>query len=222
MDLHEPHPGLARPVAVAQEELPGLSWSALFGNERPVELEIGCGKAGFLLRRAQAVAQHNFLGLEWANEFYKFAVDRMTRWKVSNVRVLRTDAALFIRTICPRHSLTALHIYHPDPWPKKRHHKRRLFQPAFLDAAVACLVVGGRIAVQSDHAEYFALISALLQRHPLLEESEFFDPRWHAGLLPADAAAAAATDELRVATNFELKYRKEGRSIYRIAAIRKP
>lgn len=197
-----------RPVAVELAELEGLAWKVLFGNDQPVELEIGTGKAGFLLRRARARPDRNFLGIEWANEFYRFAVDRMERWHVPNVRVLRTDASHFIRLVCPRESLTALHVYHPDPWPKRRHAKRRLFQLAFVDAAVRCLVPGGHFAVQTDHAEYFEVIRALLLEHPELHETPFDDPEF-------------GVEAARVATNFEIKYLKEGRRMYQLAVKRR-
>jgi tRNA (guanine-N7-)-methyltransferase len=197
-----------QPVAVELSELHDFRWERVFGNANPVELEIGVGKAGFLLQRARAYPQRNFLGIEWANEFYRYAVDRMQRWKVPNVRLLRTDAQHFIRLVCPRSSLTALHVYHPDPWPKRRHHKRRLFQEPFVDAAVACLLPGGRWAVQTDHAEYFEIIQQLLREHPELEEIPFDDP---------DFGVADA----HVETNFEIKYLREGREIYRIAVRRK-
>ncbi len=197
-----------RPVNVALSELEDFSWEAVFPERKPAELEIGTGKAGFLLHRAQARLDRNFLGIEWANEYYRFAVDRMRRWRVTNVRMLRTDASHFVRCVCPRDSLTALHVYHPDPWPKRRHHKRRLFQPAFVEAAVQCLVRGGHWAVQTDHAEYFELIRPLLLGHPELYETPFDDPEYG-----AEAA--------RVATNFEIKYLKEGRRLYRIAVKRR-
>jgi len=187
--------------------LSDLSWEKAFGYRAPVEIEIGTGKAGFLLRRARAHPERAFLGIEWANQFFKFAADRMQRWGVTNVRMLRTDASHFMRIICPRDSVTALHVYHPDPWPKKRHHKRRLFQPAFVHAAVACLVPGGHWAVQTDHAEYFELIRSLLLNHPGLVETPFDDP---------DFGVEAA----RVATNFEIKYLKEGRRLYQLAVKR--
>lgn len=202
-------PTAARPIAVDLAELEGLTWERLFGNPRPVELEIGTGKGAFLLRRAPAHPQRNFLGIEWANEFYRYAVDRMQRWKVPNVRLLRTDASVFIRTLCPRDSLTALHVYHPDPWPKKRHHKRRLFQPAFVDAAAACLLPGGRLAVQTDHAEYFSIIAPLLREHAQLEEVPFDDPDF-------------GVQSERIGTNFEIKYLREGRSMHQLAVRRRP
>jgi tRNA (guanine-N7-)-methyltransferase len=197
-----------RPVAVDPAELTGFSWAALFGNERPVELEIGTGKAAFLLRRARAQPERNFLGIEWANEFYRYAVDRMQRWKVPNVRLLRIDAAHFVRVVCPPESLLALHVYHPDPWPKRRHWKRRLIQPVFVDAAVRGLVRGGHWAVQTDHAEYFEQIQAQLRGHPELYEAPFDDPEF-------------GVEAARVATNYEIKYLKEGRRIYQIAVKRR-
>ncbi len=195
-------------VAVELAVLEDFTWGRLFPDPRPVEVEIGIGKAGFLLRRARAQPDRNFLGIEWANEFYRFAVDRMERWKVANVRLLRTDASHFIRLVCPRESLTALHVYHPDPWPKRRHAKRRLFQPPFVDAAAQCLVRGGHLAVQTDHAEYFEVIRGLLLGHPDLCETPFDDPEF-------------GVEAARVATNFEIKYLKEGRRLYQLAVKRR-
>ncbi|MBU0637592.1 MAG: tRNA (guanosine(46)-N7)-methyltransferase TrmB [Planctomycetes bacterium] len=194
-------------IAVELAELEDFDWGHVFGNTNPVELEIGSGKAGFLLRRARARPERNFFGLEWANKYYRFAVDRMERWQVANVRLLRLDASHFIRVVCPRTSLSALHVYHPDPWPKKRHFKRRLFQQPFVDAAAACLEHGGHFAVQTDHAGYFETIRALLCSHPELRETPFDDP-------------AFGVEAARVSTNYEIKYQHEGRRIYQIAAKR--
>lgn len=183
-----------------------VDWRAMFGNEHPVELEIGTGKAAYLLRRAQTHPERNFFGIEWANKFYMFAADRMRRWGLSNVRMARIDADHFIKVLCPRSSLEVLHIYHPDPWPKARHHRRRLIQPAFVAAASSCLVLGGRIAVQTDHAEYFEQIEAVLRGQTGLMETGFDD------LQPPE--------QVGLETNFERKYRVEGRAFYRIAMRR--
>ena len=196
------------PVAVDLAELNNFAWERIFAQSRPIELEIGTGKAGFLLRRAQANPERNFLGIEWANKFYKYAVDRMERWQVPNVRVLRTDASHFVRIVCPRASLAALHVYHPDPWPKKRHHRRRLIQKPFVEAAIQCLVPDGHWAVQTDHAEYFEAIADLLRSYPDLREVPFDDSEF-------------GVEAARVATNFEIKYAKEGRTFYQIAVRRR-
>lgn len=194
-------------LALDASSLGALRWGEVFGNERPVELEIGIGKGGFLLRRAQALPERNFVGIEWAGEFYRYALDRMQRWRVGNVRILRTDASYFLRHQCPRNTLMALHVYHPDPWPKRRHYKRRLFQPAFVEAVAGCLVVGGRLAVQTDHREYYEWIRPMLLACAALRETPFESQEFGA-------------DGARVATNYELKYLREGRAIYQMAMVR--
>jgi tRNA (guanine-N7-)-methyltransferase len=184
-----------------------LDFRGIFGDERPVELEIGSGKGGFLLNRARALPGHGFLGIEWANKYYQYAADRMARWGALNVRLMRTDAGYLVTHHLPPACLQVMHIYHPDPWPKKRHHKRRLIQPSFLAAAVNALVPGGRLAIQTDHAGYFEHIRSVVAGEPRLEPVPFDVPEM--GVV-----------EGRVLTNFEIKYLKEGRTFYRLALAR--
>ncbi|MBK8270635.1 MAG: tRNA (guanosine(46)-N7)-methyltransferase TrmB [Planctomycetes bacterium] len=173
-------------------------------GERPIELEIGCGKGAFLLRQAQAHPQRNFLGIEWANKFYKFAADRMARWGLGNVRIMRTDAREFVMTRLAAECLSALHIYHPDPWPKKKHLRRRLIQPPFLDAAIRVLRPGARLALQTDHADYFEQMKLVTAaRHDLIA-------------VPFEDDEHGSVDG-SIKTNFEIKYLREGRPIYRLA-----
>jgi len=177
---------------------------ALFARPGPIELEIGCGKGGFLLRRAQAHPDRNFLGIEWANKFYQFAADRMARWGLDNVRIMRADAKHFVIHRLPPACIDALHIYHPDPWPKKRHHKRRLIDAAFTEAAVRALKPGSRWAIQTDHRDYFEQIRTVTGARPELAPISFEDE-------------SAGTVGERTETNFEIKYLREGRPIYRLA-----
>ena len=177
---------------------------AWFDSPGPFELEIGCGKGGFLLDRARAYPDVRLLGIEWANKYNRFAADRMARWNVTNVRVMRTDAKWFVIHHLPPDCVAALHLYHPDPWPKKRHRKRRLVQPDFVAAAVRALVPGGRWRIQSDHEEYFQQIRGLLD-----EREEFVVVPWE------QEYGAGGTG--RAGTNYEIKYTREGRAIYRVA-----
>ncbi|MCH8968942.1 MAG: tRNA (guanosine(46)-N7)-methyltransferase TrmB [Planctomycetes bacterium] len=181
----------------------------LFGNDRPIELEIGTGKGGFLLQQARAHEDRNYLGIEWANKYFKLAADRMARWGVGNVRMIRCDAKVFVQQYLPAASISALHVHHPDPWPKRRHHRRRLFDEAFVDAAAKALADGGVLDVQTDHAEYFEQIRSVLRAQPDLEETLF---------------ARQNQDECDdvIATNFQIKYQREGREIYRLTYRRRP
>jgi tRNA (guanine-N7-)-methyltransferase len=185
-----------------------LDFGKVFGDRRPVELEIGSGKGGFLLNRARVHPDRGFLGIEWANKICRYAADRMVRWGVTNVRLMRADARHLVIYHVPASSLTLVHIYHPDPWPKKRHHKRRLIQPDFLAAAVKALVPGGRIAIQTDHAEYFEQIRQVVAAEPRLAEVPFDVPE-------------TGVVEGRVQTNYEIKYLREGRPIYQIAVMKR-
>lgn len=179
-----------------------------FDSPGPFELEIGCGKGGFLVSRAKAAPSARLLGIEWANKYFRYCADRLARWNLQNVRVMRTDAKYFVLRNLPPLSVTVLHLYHPDPWPKKRHHKRRLVQPDFVEAAARIIRNGGRFLIQSDHEPYFTQIVELVSAHRAFQTSE-----WEETRVPVDAGWSG--------TNFEIKYAREGRDIYRVAYRRR-
>jgi len=193
-------------VALKGEELEGeIDFARIFGRHGPVHIEIGVGKATFLLNEAKAQPDVNFLGIEWARKYYRYAVDRIGRWEVKNVRIIRTDAATFITDFIPDDSIECFHIYFPDPWPKKRHHKRRLLCPANLEQLLRCLKTGGTIRIATDHAEYFEVIQKLIaDEQDRLEEIEF------------SPTAGAEPGEI-TGTNYERKYIKDKRGIHTIA-----
>ena len=178
-----------------------ISW---FDTPGPFELEIGCGKGGFLLDRARSRPDVRLLGIEWANKYFKFAADRMARWNITNVRLMRTDARHFVIHHLRPACVATLHLYHPDPWPKKRHHKRRLVCPEFVVAAARCIHPGGYWLIQTDHRDYFDVIRAAVGGDALFDEVSW----------PQDAAP---TEAEWPGTNFEIKYVREGRQIYRVA-----
>jgi tRNA (guanine-N7-)-methyltransferase len=192
-------------VAVSPESLSGmLDFEALFGRKGPVELEIGSGKGTFLVEQARAFPDTNFFGVEWANKFYKYAVDRMERWGLDNVRMMRTDAAWLIREHIPDASIKVFHLYFPDPWPKKRHNKRRFFCDENIAQIHRILEPGGILNVATDHENYFEQmteVAANAVRTGGFEEIDFIRP-------------AGACEGETVGTNFERKYIKEGRRTY--------
>ena len=185
-----------------------LSWQHIFLNDHPVQLEIGSGKGTFLLAAAMQFPNHNFVGIEWARAYCDFAADRIRRHGLANVRMVRADANWWIRAHVPDQSLHALHVYFPDPWPKARHHKRRLIQAPFLQQAVRILVPGGILRIVTDHTEYFEHIRAVISEFKLLQIIDFVPP------LPT-------ADGLLVGTNFEKKYIQQNRSFNSIA-LKKP
>jgi tRNA (guanine-N7-)-methyltransferase len=185
-----------------------IDFTGIFGRRTAVHVEIGSGKGTFLVHQARAHPDVNFLGIEWARKYYRYAVDRIGRWGLQNVRILRADAATFLRDFVHEESVDCFHIYFPDPWPKKRHHKRRLLQSSNVDMLIQCLKPSGEIRIATDHEEYFAQIKDVASTYRTkLQEIEFERP--------AGAEAGEMTG-----TNYERKYVKEDRLIYTIALRR--
>jgi tRNA (guanine-N7-)-methyltransferase len=193
-------------ISLKAEDLDGkIDFVRIFGRPGPVHIEIGSGKGTFLLGQATSQPSDNFLGIEWARKYYRYAVDRIGRWDLTNVRIIRTDAAGFIADSVPDESVDCFHIYFPDPWPKKRHHKRRFICPANMAHLIRCLKTSGQIRIATDHADYFEQIkNVLAARSEALEQIEFIKP-------------AGAESEEWTGTNFERKYIREQRPIHTIA-----
>ena len=179
-----------------------INWRELFGNDHPVELEIGSGKGLFLINAASSVTGHNFLGVELARKYARMAAERLARRQLANAKIWRGDARLIMGRLVPAASLRAVHVYFPDPWWKKRHKKRRVFTEELVAQIDRSLEPAGELRVASDVEEYFALIQSLIAANP----------RFRQRPVPECASPEHALDYL---TNFERKYRLEGRSIFR-------
>lgn len=196
------------PIALHCELLPHpLHFAELYGNVNPVELEIGFGKGTFLTEQARSRPDTNFLGIEYANWFFRYASDRLRRHGCRNVRTVRAEAAWFIREFVPDASISVLHVYFPDPWPKARHQKRRLLQAKWMPEVLRILVDGGRLQVVTDHRDYFEQGIEPAVRGSGLVMVEYNRP-------------GSAGDGEFVGTNFERKYAREGRPFYALAAVR--
>jgi tRNA (guanine-N7-)-methyltransferase len=179
-----------------------IEWSVLFGNPRPVEVEIGFGKGLFLLNESHRRPETNFLGIEIERKYVLLTADRLARRGAANVRLACTDAHWLLRERVRAESVAAVHVYFPDPWWKKRHRKRRLFTADFGNQCARILPPAGRLYFASDVAEYFDETDAMLRGSGL----------W--SVLPW-TVQPEPEDESDYLTNFERKYRKEGRPIHR-------
>ncbi|MFN0011582.1 MAG: tRNA (guanosine(46)-N7)-methyltransferase TrmB [Phycisphaerales bacterium] len=195
--------------------------------ERPLEIEIGSGKGTFLAQQSPAQPLTNFLGFEYEREFFMVGIDKLTRAGAANVRMMCLDAGDFVHWRVPDACCRVLHLYFPDPWPKAKHHRRRMVSDRFLGDAWRVLEPAGELRVVTDHAEYWAWM-----------EEHF--ARWcttDAGALgPADADGSPSVCFLRrafappsnarmgegelVGTNFERKYRREGRPFHATTLVK--
>lgn len=197
-----------RKVSLKEQDIDGkLDFEQIFGRTGPVHIEIGSGKGTYLVSQAPAQPDINFLGIEWANKYYRYAVDRIGRWGYNNVRIIRTDAAAFLAEHVPDNSIDCFHIYFPDPWPKKKHNKRRFFNEDNMIQMLRCLKDEGIINVATDHADYYQQIQQVVTQAVSESKVEVID-----FIRPAGAA-----DGETVGTNYERKYIKEGRKTYPIA-----
>lgn len=192
-------PGTAE--ARAQAALP-LDWCAVFGNDHPVELEVGFGKGLFLCNTAQAQPDRNYLGVEIERKYVLLAATRLARRNLANVKLACADARWFLANKVPDASLAAVHIYFPDPWWKQRHRKRRLFTAEFASRCARILRPGGRLHFATDVQEYFEESAGLVREVSSLAE------------LPAPAEQTPRHD-MDYLTNFERKFRKADLPIYR-------
>ena len=174
-----------------------------FSRDAPLEVEIGSGKARFLIEAARAAPAHDFVGLELSLAYYRICRERLARAGVSNARIVRADARRFVEVALPPSSVRAFHVYFPDPWPKKRQRKRRFLDGRALEVLSSRLAPGGLLRIATDHADYAAVIDPLLESVPGLDRLA-----WSA--LPTPPA-----------THYELKYRAEGREIWRFLLIRR-
>ncbi len=176
------------------------SWFPTPGH--PLELEIGSGKGTFLIQQAGQTPGVNYIGIEYAKSFWRYAADRCRRHGLENVRLVHTEAGLFVRNYVPHQALRQVHIYFPDPWPKKRHNKRRLVQEAFLRQVYRTLETDGCIRLATDHGDYYQWMLEHAQA-----AADLFDRE------PFSSPGSAGDGEL-VGTNFERKYRQENRPFY--------
>jgi len=148
-----------------------LELAAAFGRKAPVILEIGSGMGETTSEIAQATPDRDFLAVEVHAPGVGSLLRQIETRGLSNLRVIQHDASVVVRDMIAPGALAGIHVFFPDPWPKKRHHKRRLLQPAFVHELALRLASGAYLHVATDWEDYAATILAALAQEPLLENT---------------------------------------------------
>jgi tRNA (guanine-N7-)-methyltransferase len=181
-----------------------LNPAELFPKSQPLEVELGCGDASFLAEYARRNPNQNFIGVERLLGRIEKLDRKGRRANLQNLRGVRIESAYFLQYLLPPHSISALHIYFPDPWPKKRHHKNRLVNEGFAKLAANTLKHGGSVYLRTDDADYFA------------QMTEVFDA--NKNFLKAETPSELAN----LLTDFEVEFQKRGIETLRAAYQLKP
>jgi tRNA (guanine-N7-)-methyltransferase len=174
-----------------------LDWLRVFGRSGPVEVEIGCGKGTFLVWAAAQHPERNYFGIERLLDRLRKADRKLRRHGLTNVRLLRLEASYVVAQLIPPSSVAAYQILFPDPWPKRRHAAKRLFQPAFVADLYRTLQPGGEVHFATDSADYFAEV-----RQVMTLRGEF-----------TETAPPELPEEAR--TDFEREFLAAGKPVYR-------
>jgi tRNA (guanine-N7-)-methyltransferase len=206
----DPADTAALPLVPHSEDPPPLRALIPAGIAR-VEIEIGPGKGTFLLAATEASPDTFLLGIEAASGYAHYAAQRLARTGRKNGLLLVDNARVYLRDRVDPHSVARVHIYFPDPWPKRRHRKRRFFSGDIAEILCRAIVSGGHLLTSTDNPAYAGQICAVLGQSPELERDEGEEQRLNA--LPPGHGFGP--------TNFERKYREDRRTIRRYAYRRR-
>ena len=177
-----------------------LRLDELVPGDGPWEVELGFGKGRFLLARAAAHPERRFLGVEQVSEYYRLVARRAGRRRLANLVVIRGEALYLAAARLPRGFAAAVHVYFPDPWPKNRHRRRRLFDAQSVDLVLGLLRPGGELLFATDFLDYGEAVLRILAGYPQLRIARLAG--WPEG----------------PRTHYESKYVLEGRPILRARA----
>ena len=146
-----------RPASIVER----VDLSALFPKSQPLEVELGAGDGSFIAQWAKMNPQHNFIGVERLLGRLRKIERKAQRAGLTNLRALRIEASYLIEYLLPCESVSAVHIYFPDPWPKRKHRKNRLVNERFTEILRSTLWLGGSVFLRTDDEDYFAQMLAV-------------------------------------------------------------
>jgi len=142
-----------------------LDLAKLFSRPQPLAVELGCGDASFLVEQGRRHPERNFLGVERLLGRLRKLDRKGRRAGLTNLRGVRIESAYFLEYLLPPHAASVLHIYFPDPWPKKKHRKHRLINERFPELALAALAPGGAVYLRTDDEDYFTQMKEVFGAH---------------------------------------------------------
>lgn len=176
--------------------------SLLFDRQAPLQVEVGSGKGLFLRNAADAMAEINFLGIEIAAKYARFAAAVLAKRDLHNAVVVQADALRIFKELLPEASIQAVHVYFPDPWWKKKHKKRRVMRESFLRDAERTLSSGGTLYFWTDVEEYFQTTLELIAASTALQG-------------PINSHETPAEHDMDYRTHFERRMRQTNEPVYR-------
>src|SRR5438477_10051790 len=139
-----------------------LNLGEIFRRSAPIEIDLGCGDSAFLTAMARGNPEHNFLGIERLLGRVSKVCRKVVRENLKNTRVLRLEVAHAVSNLLPADSIAAFHLLFPDPWPKRRHHRRRALTTEFLFCIYRALIGGGLFHIATDNTDYFHQIERVI------------------------------------------------------------
>jgi tRNA (guanine-N7-)-methyltransferase len=193
---------LSTSIYIPSSWLVAMDWREVFESGQRIEVDIGCGKGSFLLWSAQAHSETNFVGVDRLLRRLRRIDRKVQRLGLRNVRLLRVEASYLVGYLVPKATVSAYHVYFPDPWPKRRHHQRRLICASFLMSLHRTLCDGGAVNCATDHPEYF----------------QWIQRQFHEAIGFTEAEVEILPDEAR--TDFEREFLATGRQFYRCRWIK--
>jgi tRNA (guanine-N7-)-methyltransferase len=208
----EPELSDSEPYAQSQHifRFPGDQerFAGLLHTDRPIEIEVGSGKGLFLRGAAPVKKDTQFIGLEIAAKYAQSTAEKLRSEGISNAECFCADAVRVIDELIPDASLSAVHVYFPDPWWKARHKKRRVLNPRMIRAIDRALVPGGKLHFWTDVIDYYESTVAMIAELT----------NWEGPLL---VAQREAQDDMDYHTHFERRTRRNGMPVYRTLYLKK-